>query len=190
MRVLELERGGGLIAEALARARASDPPRTGVHVGTVVSDMLRFLDPKAYGREMGDATKHAMWEQGNIVEDLIAEQLVRRIPRWVKPAPRTLHGLTGSPDGWSARSKTIDEIKATWKGQTDFLSTLKWQGYVMQALTYGYMWGAVRLRISVMPMAFPQPPRTFIVRFSRREAQNQFDQVRQHAVDRRWLKAS
>jgi len=191
VRVVELDPGsGGLIAVALAKARAADPPRRGVHVGTVVQDMLRAMEPKKYQSEMADATKHTIWELGNSVEDMLASQMVLRWPGWEKPQPRVVRGLTGSPDGYSKRSRTIDEIKATWKSQARFLETLKWHGYVMQALTYAYMWEAVRLRVSVVFMSYPQPPHTYVVRFSRAEARQQFEQVRQHAVDVGWLKAA
>lgn len=195
MRVIELDRGGGLIAEALARARASDPPRTGVHVGTVVSDMMQAMPGARTPSVVEDKTRHAWYEVGNVVEDIIAAGLRERIKGWTKPLPRTVRGLIGSPDGHSPASRTIDEIKATWKSERGFLDSLKFLGYVLQSVTYAEMFEAERVRLHVLFIngtytpPFPNP-RTFVLRFTKAERRERFDQVRQHAVDRGWLKAA
>lgn len=191
MRILELDRAGGAIAKAIRAARADEPPRTGVHCSTIVQDILRTLDPKRYSQEIADETMLAFQEVGNVVEDIIADYLLRRIPGWVKPAPQvSTSGIWGSPDGWTPRSRTITEIKATWVSDKDFLASLKWLGYLKQAMFYADVWEAERVRLLVLfingsyPRGRPAPiPREYTVTFTVRERREWHRQLAQHGLD-------
>lgn len=191
MRIHELDRAGGAIAKAIRSARAVEPPRTGVHCSTIVQDILRSLDPKRYSQEIADETMLAFQEIGNVVEDILADYLVKRIPGWVKPAPRlSTTGIWGSPDGWAPRSRTITEIKATWVSDKDFTTSLKFLGYLKQALFYADVWDAVRIRLLVLfvngsyPRGKPFPvPREYTITFTVRERHEWHRQLAQHGID-------
>lgn len=194
MRVIELDQAGGLLTRAVQVVRAAEAARTGLHVSTIVNDYMRMLQPgkfEKFDRDTKEEERLGFQEVGNVVEDIIATGLRERIPGWTKPLPQTYRGITGSPDGWRGRTKTIDEIKATWVSEGDFLDSLKYQIYVKQALAYAEMWGADRIVLSVLfvnglyPKGKPCPhPRTFRLLFTPRERFECFEGLVQHAIDR------
>lgn len=188
MRPIELDTDGGMILRALRASRAAEAPRVGVHVSTILNDMHRQADPKAFAAEMADVHMLAFQEAGNAIEDIIARELARRIPTWVKPKPRSVWGIVGSPDGYSTRSHTIDEMKACWKSERDFLDTYKFDFYVRQVLFYLSLFNADRGRLHVLfingDYKPPRPrPRTWILRPTAREKMANLEEIHQHGVD-------
>src|SRR5258708_1932734 len=194
IRVLELDRDGGLIGRLLADARAAEAPRTGLHVSTVIRDKLRMLEPRKYGVQGAPigTTGLAFQEVGNVLEDIVSAGLRARIRGWVKPDPRAHHGLIGSPDGYRARTRTIDEIKATWVKASTFLDSMKLRAYLWQLLFYMEAWDADRGLLHVLFVCGnygpPSPiPQTFVVRASRRAKCENREALVQHARDKGWL---
>lgn len=193
MKVFELQRTGGLIVDAINAARALEAPRTGVHCSTIVNDILRRLDPKKYDREMAESTRLGFQEVGNVVEDVIARELTRRLRKlagWAKPIPKVYRGIWGSPDGWTEASRTIDEIKATWVSERDFLQSDKFDGYMFQSLFYADAWDARRIRLHVLfingayPKGAPFPsPRSFTIIPSSAEKRANTNRLVQHGID-------
>lgn len=191
----------GMIGSLLAERAAAETPRSGLHVSTIVNDMLVTIEPRRYARKFNDNTKHLYWEVGNLLEDALAGYLLARIPGWVKPAPRSKHGLIGSPDGWSPRIRCIDEIKCTWVSEKDFVSidpdshrvtaeSVKWFGYLLQLLWYMYVWDAVRGRLHVLFIngRFGVPTaRTWIIKADDTTKRANADRILQHARDRRLM---
>lgn len=47
-----------------------DPPRTGVHLSTIIKDLLRIHNPKRYGKP-ADANTFAAWSRGYALEDML-----------------------------------------------------------------------------------------------------------------------
>lgn len=215
MILYELCRDGGAVGRAIAAQRAAELPRTGVHVSTVIDRILRDINPKQYAKEFSESQRVGYQETGNVVESILADGFRRRVADWEKPEPRTHRGLTGSPDGWSPRSRTIDEIKALWKSEKDFNSVigdgrrtldlldlvrenLKLYGYLLQILTYAEMWDADRGRLTMFfvngdykPFPAPKwPPRVFTIRWSKRERRDNFNRMIQAAEDYGLLEAA
>lgn len=215
MHLVELAHDQNAILLAIKRKRAAEALRTGLHVSTIINDMTGYMDStRARSREQIDeATGLSFQELGNALEDTISPQLAL-IPGWTKPAPRTLCGITGSPDGYSPRARAIDEIKLCWKKETGFVETtarhgefdellygrvieesVKFTGFRMQILFYMKLWDAIRARLHVLFVAgnykppFPKP-RTFLLRPTPEEIDDNFDQIRQHAIDEKWLTRS
>lgn len=201
MRVTELDVEGGYLYRAVVQQRAKEQARTGLHCSTIINDMLQTMDPKRYGREISQQGRIGYQEFGNVLEDVIALRLRRRVRGWGKPEPRHVRGIWGSPDGYSVASRTIDEIKATWISEADFVTTdargtvieesLKFSSYMWQAVFYALAWEAVRIRLHVLfvngayPRGAPIPsPRTFIIRCSDQEKEANYQRLRQHAIDR------
>lgn len=164
MRVYELDGGdGGMLGEVLRRRRAAEAPRTGLHVSTIIQDLLRTSDPKTYAQDFAPNTSLAFQEIGNALEDVVARQLRRRIQGWHKPEPGLHRGVHFSPDGWRPHSHTVDEIKVCWKSERGFLacdsegrldllgSSLKLQGYLWQLLFYMH---ALRARRGCLHVLF------------------------------------
>jgi hypothetical protein len=195
LRVVEPDREGGLIADAIRAARGREAAREGLHCSTIVNDILRHLYPAKYGREIAEHKSLAYQEFGNAIEDVAADALRRRYPAWTKPPPRCHRGIWGSPDGWSPRTKTIDEIKATWVSMREFEESVKLIGYLMQALFYVHVWQAKRLRLHVLfvvgayPKGAPVPEsRTFVVRWDDESVPAMYaKRLELHARDRGWL---
>lgn len=205
MRVIELNHTGGDIARTIQRQRRREAARTGLHVSTIIQDILRTLAPRKYNRATAAETMFAYQEFGSVFEDLLARQLARRLRLWVKPDPRTYRGIIGSPDGWDQRTRTLDEIKATWVSETDFFTadarghiveeSEKFMAYRLQFLFYALAFRARRVKLHVLFINGKYPRgggpipslRTFIFRFSQRELDENYRQLAVHAVDRGWL---
>lgn len=197
MHAFELNTSGGALIDALREQRRHEAARRGLHVSTIVNDMARVMAPAKYGREMEDTTSLAYQEIGNVLEDLIARQLARRLG-WMKPEPRTCRGVIGSPDGWQSRTRTLDEIKATWVNEKDFLTidadgliveeSLKFTVYAMQFLFYALAWNAHRVRLHVVFIRgnFGVPiVRTFTLKFTQDELEDNYQRLAQHAIDQK-----
>lgn len=204
MKVYELDGGdGGVLGEVLRRRRKAEAPRTGLHVSTIVQDLLRTSDPKTYAQDFNPNTMLAFQEIGNALEDVVARQLHRR-GGWVKPEPGEYQGVHFSPDGWQARSRTVDEIKVCWKSERGFIaadgcdldvlrSSLKLQGYLWQLLFYMRALRARRGRLHVLFVAGNyRPPfpvaRTYTFVPTQEELEANEELLLQHARDRHWLK--
>lgn len=188
--VHELDERGGLIGKVLRARRRQEEARTGLHVSTIVNDWLTCLDPKRYGKEIAHVHRDSYWEIGNALEDVLAESLRQRISGWKKPIPQIYRGVEGSPDGWRPMSRSIDEIKATWVSERDFLTSLKFLGYLRQAMMYAEMWGALRISLHILFINGnwrpPMPkPRTLRLSFTPRVRFDSFEAMVQHAIDRR-----
>lgn len=205
MRVFELQPKGGEIVAAIRRQRALEAARTGLHVSSIVHDILVCTNATKYGRQRTPDDEHvafAYQEFGNVLEDVLARQLARRLQLWEKPQPRVYRGIWGSPDGWHPRTRTIDEIKATWVSETDFLTvddrghitdeSEKFMAYRLQFLFYALAWGARRVRLHVLFINGKYPrgggpipnARTFTFRFTHEELEQNFRQLAIHARDR------
>lgn len=193
MRIYELSPDGGSFARAMQRHRRAEARRTGLHVSTVVGDMLRQLDPRRYATELAEQTAHSFWAIGDAVETIIARELRRQYADFEKPEPGIYRGLSYSPDGWLPRSRTIVEMKACWTSERDFLQSLKFQGYLFQALFYAEADAARRIVLSVLFVngnytpPFPHP-REFTIVPTKAEKETNADTIVQHAEDLGWLK--
>lgn len=196
MRVYELNTSGGLLATALAARRATEPARTGLHVSTIVNDILRQLKPATYGRPMEEKHTYGYQEVGNVIEDLVGERLRARVDGWSKPVPVLFRGIIGSPDGFTPRPRTIDEIKVTWVKQgPSFLvvnsqgqieeESLKFMAYRLQAMFYALAWDAARIRFHVLFVNPVPTPRTFILRVTAEDLERNYQILARHAVDRK-----
>lgn len=205
MRLYELNHDGGYIGRAIRDYREQEAARTGLHVSTIIDRMVRAIDPKAYTSEFTEQQKHGYQEVGNVVEDFLAHWLRRRIGGWTKPEPRTHRGITGSPDGWTQRTRALHEIKGCWKSEKLFNAVigagtrrldlfdlvrenLKLYSYVLQLLTYAEIWNADRgyLHILFINGDYKPPapnPRTFTVVWTPRERRENFDRMVQFAID-------
>ncbi len=191
MKIFELDQDGGVLMAAVRKARAAQAARTGLHCSTIVNDMARLVDPKKYEKDFADKTRLAFQEVGNTLEDILAAELARR-QGWRKPEPQTYRGIICSPDGWQPRTRTIDEMKATWVTERDFLTSMKFQIYKWQILMYMLAWGADRARLHVLFIAGTyRPPfpnaRTFVLKPTPRDLRENYATLRQHAIDQGWL---
>lgn len=195
MKIVQMSHTSKVFSDVLHRQASHDEQReAGLHVSTVVQDIQRLLYPKEYGRaDISPDQTRTYFELGSAVEDLLAGAISARITAWEKPAPRRMDGMWCSPDGWSPTVHTIDEIKACWKSSRDFQQSPKFAGYLMQAMAYGHVWDASRIRIHVFFVngdwrpPVPAPPVTFIVRPSSRELAANWQRLVRHAEDRGWL---
>jgi hypothetical protein len=128
---------------------------------------------------------------------VIASVLAARVRDWTKPEPRSYRDIIGSPDGWSPHSRTIDEIKSTWVKESTFLESAKFDSYCRQSLFYAHkgMFDADRIRLHVLFVCGNHRPifphaRTFILKPSRAEKQQNFETLYQHGVDMGLLRAA
>lgn len=193
-----------VVLDGIRRFRRTEEKRTGLHVSTVISDILLAMEPKRANYDaIEETTSLAFQELGSALEDVVAEALRHRIPGWAKPEPRTYRGITGSPDGFSPRARAIDEIKLCWRSEKDFFETdereqlveesVKFTGYKMQVLFYMKLWHAVRGRLQIVFVTGKgHPPFPTLVPLLLKPTQDEidgnFEMIRQHAIDRRWLK--
>jgi hypothetical protein len=187
---------GGRIDQVLREARRTEAPREGLHCSTIVDDMMRSQWPGKYDASSFTERERVLYfEAGNAFERLMARHLRRTIIGWKKPEPREHQGIWFSPDGWVERSRTLDEIKFTWTSLYQFLDSTKFLGYLFQGLSYAHVWQAVRIRYHVFfvngDYRHGKKPTcmTFIVRWDSPDVpREQFRNIRQHAIDRGWLR--
>lgn len=200
LRVYEPHREGGLLGRLLHARRLAEPSRIGLHVSTIIDD-LRTTQRRAQPKPFPFELMLLFQECGNVLEDLLAGELARR-RGGSKPEPRTLHGITGSPDWYNARTRRIEEMKATWVSERTFIEVAddgrvlmeseKFWYYKLQILFYAHLWQVERAALHLLFIAGNHRPpfpiaRTLLLRFSRRDTQQVFDLLYQHALDRRLL---
>jgi hypothetical protein len=193
------------LASAIRATRQAQDARrpSGLHLSTICDDYHKALYPAKY-RGLSEAASVGYQEIGNTFEDLLGAIFARKFRTWYKPKSKRVEGIWGQPDGANPRTRTIGETKAAWASAHEFLRTddggeivhrsPKFQRYEMQILGYLYMWGWTRAQLDVWfvngdwrpPM--PQWPKTYILRYSKRETRENWRKLRQHACDRGWLK--
>lgn len=195
MRILELDDEGGALALALARHYQAQPPRVGLHLSDITNDIKQTMERRR--TTLDDRTVHLLWTIGLAWEEFVASWLVQHYTDWEKPAPRTVDGIICSPDGISVRSRTIDEMKATWAYWTDvetFFASPKGFDYTLRVIGYAHAFGCGRGRLHVnfirgVKGGSPMPvSKTFHLRFSDRERRQQWAMLQQHARDKGWLR--
>lgn len=209
MQIHELSTDTRLWQAICAEQQASSEARAkGLHLSTITNDIAATVYPKEFWYLVRDsetppeydARTRATFEAGHVIEEIIAQHMAKRAG-WSKPSPQFEPVGKGrhariwcSPDGYTLATRTIDEMKATWKSSRDFRSTPKWQLYLWQVLGYMYAFGATRARLHVMHMngdwrpPRPEPPKTYIVTPSRKEIDENWAMIVQHARDRGWLR--
>lgn len=199
MRLFQFSRDESLLIHLIREQRQQQAARTGVHCSDLVKSIMASsaVGTKRRG-ELDEATVLSLQEVGNAVEALLAEQFARQFPGWVKPTPQLFRGVHCSPDGWSPRSRCIDEVKVTWKSERDFV-TVDDRGYVvaesekfvqykLQTLFYGEAWEAERHRIHVLfingdgrpPLPFPV---TYVLKPTPEERAAVVEMMLQHGRD-------
>lgn len=197
---LLLDHDNSWLVKAIKRARALEAARTGLHLSTVLDDLVNTAYPPRKNT-LSDGTTLPLQEFGNSLEAMVANELVR-IVGWHKPVPRTKDGVTCSPDGVSISSGTLDEMKATWAQPTgiDDLSldaflhdTAKGYKYELQTDCYAFVWGLTRIRLHILFVrgvrgGAPLPtPVTIIRRRTPAQLRQTWKQMLQHARDRKFL---
>lgn len=198
MKIIELSDDTAMWQGIQHLQRANDVKRgTGLHLSTILQDIAATVYPRDFSvRDAGaepEAQARMYWEVGNVLEDVMALSLSARVKTWGKPEPRQVDGVWCSADGHDAKTKTIDEIKLTWKSSREFVGSPKWQVYTWQVLGYMHVWRATRGRIHVLHLngdyrpPAPARPKTYILRPSEAEVQENWAMIVGHAKDRGWL---
>lgn len=200
LRIHELDpAGGGLVMKALVAARRAEAPRTGVHVSTIIRDILETMWPSKYGKGLPEQELLALFEFGNAFEDLLADYLVKR-RGWLKPEPVEHRGIIGSPDGWEVSKRAVHEIKSCWVSERGFVEigkggklvdySDKLQSYLWQSLFYADAMQAERIYLHVFFVAgdyrrgppFPKS-HTYIIRFDQSDLDANTNLLVQHGRD-------
>lgn len=118
-------------------AKRVTPPRShGLHVSTVLTEMLKTINPDRYGRwgQNADRESDPMWEAGYLWEDVLAKALADRpMPNTYLLAPLelALDDIYGTPDRLILEAQPTDapapwriideEVKFTWMSCRDLL---------------------------------------------------------------------
>jgi hypothetical protein len=203
MVIREVERGGGVIVRAMkARQQEADRQRAkfaGPHYSSLVNDYVDQVYPRKYP-ELPDKQRVSLYELGDVIEELIADELRKR-SGFEKPTPKRYKGVWFSPDGWSPASKTIDEVKGTRLSSAKVLrrpdglidgieDSPKLLKHVLQLKGYMFVWQARRGRLHEMFLngnwrpPFPDP-RTFVLRpETSHELSDTVTQMLDHGNDR------
>ena len=189
-------------AVVAAQETATGARAQGLHLSQIVNDIAACVYPAEfwYLKRDGDAPveydarTRATFEAGHVIEDVIADTFAKRLG-WHKPESRqSAEGVWCSPDGYTPKTGTIDEMKATWKSSRDFRQSPKWQLYLWQVLSYMHVFNATRVRLHVVHMngdwrpPRPAPPQTYIIRPTPSEVAENWAMVTTHAKDRGWLR--
>lgn len=183
---------------AIAIRERREPRAPGVHVSQIVDDIAITMGwfkraERTEGGGVGIGAEEMFWELGVAWEETYARGL-KALYGGEKPAPRTLDGITGSPD-WVRASGAIDEIKLTWISSRDgdqhpkikkFVYQLRAYMHLYQSelgyLTGGYVRGNYRDRIVDIKRWRVSPELA-----TARALQDHWDRLRDHAHMKGWL---
>lgn len=118
MKATILPRQQSVLLQMIQEYRRREAARTGLHCSTIIHDIAKVSLPSLFSEsDIDEATGLSFQEIGNVIEDIVADGLCRRFPGWSKPPPVIYRGVWCSPDGWSPRASTIDEVKVLWKSE-------------------------------------------------------------------------
>lgn len=97
---------------------SKDPQRSeGLHLSTIISDIMKNLYPLRYGSNEIDVAKielGLLWER--YLEKALYEEDIRVNRRpIIRPGEFNLNGIACSPDGINTEDWAIEEYKCTWK---------------------------------------------------------------------------
>lgn len=195
--------------QAIAAARAAEPARTGLHLSTIVGDIVARTMPGRDDGAIDEATGWLFQEIGNTWENIVAADLGARYSRFAKPRPRVYRGIICSPDGDDGT--TIHEIKARWGSCREFIEvdgeapdfrtpltgeltgeSATFVKYKLQLLFYMRAFGRSRGQLHSIFLAgdfrppFPRPA-TIRLRPTPDELDTVEEQIVGHAIDMGWL---
>lgn len=119
------------------RERPSSPDE--IHVSTIISDILRSIDPDLYGGDVDDDVRR-LWELGFLWEEVVGDAMARRWyggERNLIVQPRMeLDGIVGHPDGIRIESWRLLECKYTRKSGSKPITDPKFRHWLWQIKAY------------------------------------------------------
>ena len=182
MHIIEVD--DPLTLQQLIRETPNRSP--GLHLSTVIKDMLKLQHPKTYGGEI----RPEFIGLGSSIEDAFA-RVLRKLFDWEQPGEFRRDGIIHTPDGWNNDDGMLEELKVTWAKYRgpDTLFHPTFTRYHLQAKPYCGVTGQDRIRFRVLFVTGTGAPpfpmlKTFIVRYGRQELLDTRLQMRQHAEDR------
>jgi hypothetical protein len=156
----------------------SEGRSTGLHLSDIIKDLLVALEPERFGGPM---------HEEYVALGLAWEQFLEQIVPGSRPEEFESDGIAMSPD-WIHRDGTPEEWKVNWSTNKDGLDHPGLARYHIQAKAYARVLGSAEMRFRVLWVNGDyRPPRpalqTYRVRYTRRELEENWDMIRQHAED-------
>ena len=125
------------------------PPTTvrspGLHLSTIIQDILTDLDPKKYGQEMDWNRVQA----GVTFERILERELISRNPNLIRPGERVRDGVACSLDGWDPVDRVVEEYKWTWKSSRYPITDDRFWGWMVQIKGYCHVMETPLARLRV-----------------------------------------
>lgn len=154
----------------------------GLHLSTIIQDILRDLDPRRYG---GDFDWNRV-ESGTTFERVLERELMARNPNLVRPGEFHLNGIACSPDGWDPIDRVVEEYKWTWKSSRYPITDDRFWPWAVQIKGYCHVVGTTRARLRVFFVNgdysnFTPELRSWLLTFTEQELRDNWLMVLNHA---------
>lgn len=124
------------------------PP--GIHVSTIIRDLMAASDPKKYGGPGGgiDPVTQLRFEVGFAFERALELGFqTRRNVNIIRPDPIQVDGIWLSPDGFDTEAWAVSEFKATWKRAVDLPDDPSVWYWIVQIKAYCHALGVSAARL-------------------------------------------
>lgn len=136
-----------------------DPPRSGVHLSSIIKRMLLAKDRKRYGGPVTDAVR-LRWESGFLWEILFSKALANSkslAQHWgyddlLPQQPRVLDGIVTTVDFFSRPIRTVVETKATLLSAAHSIESDRYWAWRVQVKGYCWVWDTDRADIIAFHM--------------------------------------
>lgn len=157
-----------------------------LHLSDIYTDLERTLFPKA---STADMTNRLWAEVGFLWETTLSRSLAEHCG--TRPGEVELDGIVGSPDGYDPDSGILYEYKSTWKSIKNAHPTQVWKWQV-QVKGYCKMLGVSTVMFHVLYIMGDYRGsgplyRSYLITFTDREIDENWQMLKNHALSRGWL---
>jgi len=166
-------------------------PRTdGLHLGTIIADIERTLNPNmpSWAGQWAMAGGF-IWERV-LSREFLGPQL--KTGKIVRPGELCVDGIYMTPDGYDTHDNVLEEWKCTWKSTNNPIDGPKFWRYWTQIKSYARGMGTNHARLRVLFLMGDYKDsgpcaKTFHAEFSDKELDNNWAMIVQHAKTKGWL---
>lgn len=183
----------------IREARFSLPPldssgrSAGLHLSSIIKDMLRHMDPDRFGGECDDAVEKR-WELGFMWEEVLGDAMSRRGHRTRGRSHRAsrllqheieLDNIFMTPDCFDFIRWVLEEYKATWMSANAAINDPKFWHWMVQIKAYSYALQTRRADLYVFFVngtyrRFGPVAKKFELKFTKAELEQNWSMVRRH----------
>jgi hypothetical protein len=167
------------------------PRSEGLHLGTIIADIERTLNPNMASWQGEWAMAGGfIWERV-LSREFLGPQL--KTGKIVRPGELQVDGIYMTPDGYDTHENVLEEWKCTWKSLNNPIEGPKFWRYWTQTKAYARAMGTDKCRLRVLYLMGDYKgsgpcAKTYEAVFSQKEMDNNWSMIVSHAKTKGWLK--